>query len=1159
MQLIADRFVVNASGAVFDLATGVPVLLRLARGGEPGEQMRWAARCSALEALHHRAVAPLLDYGACGRTERFEAWHCESAWAGAASEAERALDTAALFLRACHLTAGRADRSNVHALRGRAVVVPGAETGYDSEEPIPELPAGRALIDVCGVRRIDRPAVRALADVFESVSGPRSSVVQIWGRPGSGRTEVVLGLARIARRNGFVPVALDLLHLLDAPILNTRSFCLIDDAAAGDRWRMLLVTALHSQRAHVLLVTGQVEMRGVHGIGIDGVPPEILAAAMRPQPLPGAASEGVARAARMARGLPGKFVQQLWGPLLVADGRSTRRPVGFSRAAEQQAEYGGLRQNVQDARDIAEVRSWPAPGELAALRRRMDGAKRLVAQGRHAPGLRQLRQAVGGLARRDDWAHAAEGAIALSGALVGRGRSREAHEVLDDARRHAEHAGDTGALIDIAVLGSHAWIDLARLDEAESVASAALTGARGTGDGPRMAAASLALGRCLFWRGRYAEADGALNGPARGLLPPRTVVQLNSAVARVAVGVGDLARAVSAAREAADEAGRADDPGLVAMAACAAAFVHLAVNDFDAVEGDVGRCLAAARQARMPLRAIRARLIWAEAERRRGRRATARALITRLQRLGPSCLPATVRVRCDVIGEATSGSVSIEDALSRHRARTGFEALALYVPSASPQGGSPQLIDPIGEAVAEIMRICQSAEEETRLLTEVCARIRRELHAAAVAFVGVERASCAVVAADGPRPNAEMAHRVVASGLTIAPHLCDGRLEAGAPVRYGGATRGALVARWPLGTPHDLSRAPTLLTTAATAAAPAFSTTLLRRAQAPDPAMGDLLGVSTAMEDLRRAIRSAAQAPFAVLILGESGSGKELVARSLHRAGPRRDRPFCTLNCAALPDELVEAELFGHARGAFTGAVGERAGVFEEAHGGTLFLDEVGELSPRAQAKLLRVVQEGELRRIGENLPRRVDVRSVAATNRDLRTEVASGRFRLDLMYRLDVVRIEVPPLRQRREDIPVLVDHCWREATARIGSQATLSAPVIAALARYDWPGNVRELQNVLAALAVRSPRRGVIPVSALPPPLCGAMAAETWRLEQARRIFEERFVRAALARNGGRRARAAAELGVTRQGLTKLMARLGIRDDADNLLSADIGEKEP
>src|SRR5262249_4143998 len=153
-----------------------------------------------------------------------------------------------------------------------------------------------------------------------------------------------------------------------------------------------------------------------------------------------------------------------------------------------------------------------------------------------------------------------------------------------------------------------------------------------------------------------------------------------------------------------------------------------------------------------------------------------------------------------------------------------------------------------------------------------------------------------------------------------------------------------------------------------------------------------------AVAELRDAVERAASAPFPVLIEGESGSGKELVARAIHRCGPRRDRAFCTLNCAALPDDLVEAELFGHTRGSFTGAIADRPGVFEEAHGGTLFLDEVGELSARAQAKLLRVLQEGEIRRVGENISRRVDARVVCATNRDLRKEAEAGRFRRDLL-----------------------------------------------------------------------------------------------------------------------------------------------------------------
>jgi DNA-binding NtrC family response regulator len=378
----------------------------------------------------------------------------------------------------------------------------------------------------------------------------------------------------------------------------------------------------------------------------------------------------------------------------------------------------------------------------------------------------------------------------------------------------------------------------------------------------------------------------------------------------------------------------------------------------------------------------------------------------------------------------------------------------------------------------------------------------------------------------------------------VVPHRHDDRIDAAAPVHYGGAPIGALCARWTLGSTYDLSRAAGVLTMSAAAAAPIMSAALARRERACVAEPGDLLGMTPAMAELRRNVERAAAAPFAVLIDGESGSGKELVARGIHRRGQRRDRAFCTLNCAALPDDLVEAELFGHARGSFTGATADRPGVFEEAHGGTLFLDEIGELSPRAQAKILRVIQEGELRRVGENVSRRVDVRIVSATNRNLRQEADAGRFRLDLLYRLDVIRIGVPALRDRREDVPVLAEHFWCECTRRLGSRATLGVPTMAALARYDWPGNVRELQNVLAALAVRSPKRGVVPPEALPSPFSESRRGEAWRLDDARRTFEERFVRAALVRSGGHRGRAAGELGVTRQGLMKLMSRLGIAD---------------
>jgi transcriptional regulator with GAF, ATPase, and Fis domain len=456
-----------------------------------------------------------------------------------------------------------------------------------------------------------------------------------------------------------------------------------------------------------------------------------------------------------------------------------------------------------------------------------------------------------------------------------------------------------------------------------------------------------------------------------------------------------------------------------------------------------------------------------------------------------------------------------------------------------------------------LLEAVTDADDQRQALERACGVVRDRLHASG-AWVHAAAAQTIVARAGAPPLDGvdAVVARALATGraahapgealmLRDAPPDHHAGAAASVPLRCGGVTVGTLSCAWAGPPPVDARHAESLLAAAATAAAPHAARWAEARAldaARDDDALGlGLLGASAAIVALRARVRRVAAAPFHVLVDGESGSGKELVARALHAAGPRRARRLCTVNCAALTDELLEAELFGHARGAFTGAVRDRAGLFEEADGGTLFLDEVGELSLRAQAKLLRVIQDGEVRRVGESHARRVDVRLVAATNRVLADEVSAGRFRADLRYRLEVVRIAVVPLRERPDDVAVLSRAFWADAAARTGSRASLHPATLAALARYHWPGNVRELQNVIRALSVNAPTRGVVTPASLPAGF-GVQVSPAQTLSLARRGFEERFVRAALARAGHRAGLAARDLGVSRQGLRKLLLRLGI-----------------
>src|SRR5512138_3510643 len=231
-----------------------------------------------------------------------------------------------------------------------------------------------------------------------------------------------------------------------------------------------------------------------------------------------------------------------------------------------------------------------------------------------------------------------------------------------------------------------------------------------------------------------------------------------------------------------------------------------------------------------------------------------------------------------------------------------------------------------------------------------------------------------------------------------------------------------------------------------------------------------IVGTSPAIRDVLERVQRVAPTDATVLLTGESGTGKELVARALHASSRRSGGPFVPVNCAAITETLLESELFGHARGAFTGATRARRGLFEEAHGGTLFIDEVGETNPGFQAKLLRALQDGEIRRVGESVPVQVDTRIIAATNQDLRRAISEKRFREDLFYRLAVVPLRIPPLRERREDVPLLAAHFLERFNKRTGNAKTLAPEAVARLLEHEWPGNVRELENIIEQAAALS-----------------------------------------------------------------------------------------
>ena len=315
--------------------------------------------------------------------------------------------------------------------------------------------------------------------------------------------------------------------------------------------------------------------------------------------------------------------------------------------------------------------------------------------------------------------------------------------------------------------------------------------------------------------------------------------------------------------------------------------------------------------------------------------------------------------------------------------------------------------------------------------------------------------------------------------------------------------------------------------------------------------LGALLIHSAGMRRVARMVRKVAAFKTTVLVLGESGVGKELASRALHDESPRRDGTFVAVNCGAIPEALLESELFGHRKGAFTDATADKRGLFEEADGGTLFLDEIGELPPPLQVKLLRALQEGEIRRVGDNQPVAVDVRVVAATSRDLGQMVEDGEFRRDLYYRIAVMPIELPPLRERKDDIPPLVEHFVSATNARLGTTVEgLDGEALKALLAYDWPGNVRELENTIehAAVMAEGPWIGLVALPERTRSRNRAASGYQMRfpeddlsVKRAHRAVEREFILRALEQTGGNRTHAAKLLDLSHRALLYKIKEFG------------------
>ena len=1108
-MLLADRFI-NNEGAWFDAATTERVVVVVREVGRGREQAEWEERMAALTALRHPLFLPLVDYGCLGARGWFEAFAALPPLKGSAAALSHVVTHGTRFLAAHGIPLSPA----MAATMVRTIAV-------DEREALQGRPVG--------IRLQQRAALTAIGDLLQGHLPRGSPPLRIAGTPGMGLRTLRLMAAKLARHEGYIPVCAEALWrwpgLGDA--LGGRHVCLLLGAESGASQRaaaarLLARLSAGTAATPVCLITDRGHGPREGTIHLEPMGMRAMTRMIHVNPDYGPSEHEIAQAARWAGGAPGLLLERLNAMAFgerssLADlVRESPAPYLIDAKARSGSDVAARERQGHDDRADDLARSGRGLADIAAARpsrigsalwRACSRAAALEARGRHAAAGRLLTRAARVLQGRGERALAAECWLQLGWMARTRG-------ALERAREHARQASgaddSTGCQLRAALLAAVCTTDEGGFEEGRGTAAQLVTAAETIADRELADQCRLALARALLWAGRTAEATATIRG-----IDGRSAREVDCAaagmLARCRLASGDLPGALAAARLA---IGSLPVPARGRLAAS----VHRTMAEALAEAGDLAQVrvhvqagLEAAVTARLPLQALRLRAVLVRALRQcGGPAAETRRLALALSKACRRALPVVVRT---------------------------FIAQQLDGTPRSPSGVRAPRASPFEEFLDRAHRAPGDLEALTSVLSALCER----LSSIAAVIVAADGRVCASAGKAWPAES-----RVVREALLGGRRVLFDRAhqppEAAEPILCAGTLLAVVSARWVAGSHADPIEISEVLRAAGLSLASHLRSVLEEPPKAPASVWGDLLGDSDLAGSLREDILRAARAPFPVLIEGESGSGKELVARAVHRLSSRHARRFCAINCAALSDELVEAELFGHARGAFTGAMTERAGLFEEADGGTLFLDEVGELSARAQAKLLRVLQEGEVRRVGENLPRRVDVRIVAATNRRLEGEAASGRFRADLRFRLDVLRIVVPPLRERAGDIAVLAQHFWKQAAERVGSQATLGSEAVAALSRYDWPGNVRELQNAIAWMAVHAPRRGRVGTARLPAQLAGSMPATGSSFEAAREEFERRYVRAALAQAGGHRVLAARAMGVSRQGLAKMMRRLGI-----------------